>query len=324
MERLLPYNYDGSSCFLNSLLCALFFPTKLRIMDSYILQGQRADMKNVERQNLSHVLRVVAKCIRGSRVGDTSTFTVIRPLIAQLLHSLSNVEFEHGQHDPADLFEALIRVYNVGGVFTTKKTVQSLYTNGKKTTTVTTDQMFRHTVLFSFAGGGIIRFETLFPAIETLDTGAVLDAVSEEKEDKLVKKRTIIEFGGGPVLVLTRETFTQPVNYGRWSSSTNAYLLPLLNTIEKCVQWYELQAVLCWKGFIGPAGETGHYVCFVYDDANQQWYFYNDLNLVRTPDGGRVSGLEQVLQLEAHPLYPPSETGTMFVYARVPSVPSDV
>lgn len=293
-------------------------------MDSYILQGRRADMKSVERQNLSHVLRVVAKCIRGSRVGDTATFTVIRPLIAQLLHTLTNVQFENGQHDPADLFEALLRVYNVGGVFTTKKTVQSLYTNGKRTTTVTTDQMFRQTVLFAFSGGGgIIRFETLFPGVDTLETGASSSG-QEETEDTLAKQRTIIEFGGGPVLVLTRETFSQPVNYGRWSSSTNAYLLPLLNTIEKCVQWYELQAVLCWKGFVGPAGEAGHYVCFVYDDANQKWYFYNDFNLVRTPDGGAVSGLENVLQLEAHPAYPPSETGTMFVYARVASPPADV
>jgi hypothetical protein len=310
MERFLPYNYDGSSCFLNSLLCALFFPIKLQVIDPYVLQGQRADMKHLERQHLCHVLSVVAKCFRGSRSGDVATFTAVRPLIAHMLVNLGNVNFAYGQHDPVDLFEALLRVYNVGGVFTTKKTVQSLYRDGKRTTSVSVDEMFRHSVLYAFSGsGGVLRFESLFPSVETIET-----------EEELVRQRTIIEFGGGPILVLTRETFRQPVQYGRWSTSTNACILPVLNTLEKCVQWYELQSVLCWKGHVGPTGETGHYVCFVYEDVTKQWYFYNDL--LSKADG--LAGLDPVSQLEAHSEYPPSTTGTMFLYARVGSRPNDV
>ena len=315
MERLLLYNYDGSSCFLNTLLCSLFFPNKLRVMDAYILQGRRADMGNSDRKNLCHVLRVVAKCIRGSRTGDLDTFTAVRPLISQFLHVLTNVKFYKGQHDPVDLLEALLRTLNVGGVFVTKKTVQSVYSNGQQTTLVTTDQMFRQTVMHTSTGTKTIMFEALFPGIETL--------VPTESSE-LVRQRTITEFGGGPVLILTRETFDKPVNYGRWSSRTNAYLLPLLNTLEKCVQWYELQAVLCWKGYVskGVSGEAGHYVCFVYDDSDGQWYFYNDLVCAGEAKG--FSQLEGILVPESHPEYPPSETGTVFIYAKVLTPPSDV
>jgi hypothetical protein len=317
MERPLPYNYDGSSCFLHSLLCALFFPNKLRVMDPYVLLGKRADMENEDRKNLSHVLRVVARCIRGVRTGEQETYAAVRPVIASLLYNLVQYRCDVGQQDPIDLFEVLLRVYNVGGVFNTKKTVQTVYKSGKKTATVSTDEMFRYSVLHSGAGKSVIRFETLFPGVETFHNEGTN---TDPQEDPLVSQRTITEFGGGPILVLTRETFIQPVHYGRWSYSTNAYLLPVLNTLEKCVQWYELQAVLCWKGVQSAAGEAGHYVCFVYDDAAETWYFYNDMNHVTKG----LAGLDTVPQLEAHATYPPSETGVLFLYARVPSPPKDI
>lgn len=309
MERLLPYNYDGSSCFMDSLWCALFFPNKLRVMDAYLLQGRRAD---VQCKTLCQVLRVVSKCVRGSRAGDLDSFTAIRPVISQCLTSLGAAPFDRGQHDPMDLFEALLRILNVGGVFVTKKTIQSQYHNGQQTTSVSTDQMFRHSVSHSSTTSGPVRFETLFPSIETL--------VLKDSQE-LVKQRTIIEFGGGPVLVITRDSFDLSVQYGRWSASTNAYLLPLLNTLEKCVQWYELQAVLCWKGCTG--GVAGHYVCFVYNDSEDMWYFYNDLVQAAGVQQGFAT-LQKVRSPELHPEYPPSETGTMFIYAKVLSPPSDV
>lgn len=327
MERFLPYNYDGSSCFMNSLLCALFYPNKLRVIDPYLLQGRRADMSHSYLQDLCLVLRTVAKCVRGSKVGDADTFTAVRPLLSHYLHHLDNVQFEYGQHDPADLYESLLRVYNIGGVFTTKKTIESEYNTGRKTISVTTDQMFRHSVFHSVTEGHT-KFETLFPSIDTLviSPPSPMDPTSEV----LVKKRTILEFSGGPVFVLTRETAAskrEPVDYGRYSHATNAFVLPVLNTVERCVDWYELQAAVCWNGQVSTtSGAAGHYVCFVYDDTTYSWYFYNDLNRKFVSGGARqaFAGLELMSSPEAHSVYPPSVTGTMFIYVKLVEPPSDV
>jgi hypothetical protein len=315
MERQLPYNFDGSSCFMDSLLCGLFFPTKLRVVDPYLLQGKRANQESIPHQELCQVLRGVAKCIRGVSIGDVSTYRAVRPLLAHYLLKLDGTNFERNQHDPADLLEALLRTMNVGGVFTTRKTVESTYNTGKETKAVSTDQMFRYSVHHSVTMGRP-KFESLFPWVETM----VLHQ-GQQTEERLVKQRTIVEFGGGPVLVLTREVLAptlEPVNYGRWSPSTSACLLPILNTVQKSVQWYELQAVLCWRG--SAMGEAGHYVCFVFDEAAQQWFFYNDLN--RHSSG--LAGLEAVGHIEQHPFYTPSLYGMMFIYALIPTPPSDV
>ena len=142
-----------------------------------------------------------------------------------------------------------------------------------------------------------------------------------------MKQRTIIEFGGGPVLVITREagmSDTKPVQYGRLSPSTNSYVLPVLNTVERCVNWYELQAVLCWNGQVSTRGEAaGHYICFVYEDFSHTWYFYNDMNR-RNGVEQAFSGLQKVPFLEEHSQYPPSETGTMFIYVKLAAPPNDV
>lgn len=318
MERPLPYNYDGSSCFMNSLLCALFFPTKLRVIDPYLLQGKRADLQqHSELQDLCYVLRTMAKCIRGSKTGDVDVYIMTRPLIAHYLHHLANVKFDYGQHDPVDLFEALLRVYNVGGVFVTRKTVESEYSNGKKTSAVTMDQMFRYSVMHTLKDNQH-KFETLFPSVETLVLGT--PHVESKGQETLTKQRTIIEFVGGPVLVLTRETFTKQVDYGRWSRANNSWVLPILNTVERSVNWYELQAVLCWKGQVFETGESGHYVCFVYDDSTKMWYLYNDMDC----KARGIAGLDFVSQPEAHPEYAPSRTGTMFIYTKVVAPPNDV
>lgn len=316
MQRVLPYNYDGSSCFMDSLLCALFFPHKLRVMDPYVLQGKRADLSLVDVKEMCYVLRVLAKCVRGSQVGNVETYTAIRPLLSHYLHRLADVQFEHGQHDPLDLFEAILRVCNVGGVFTTKKTVESLYQNEERTKTVTVDQMFRHSVLHALTQGQY-KFEALFPSIESLDLKGSLDTSSVQ--NVLVYQRVIVEFGGGPIVVLTREVFGHKVLYGRKSLETNGYYLPLLNTVEKEVQWYELQAVLCRNG--DNLGLAGHYVCFLYDDTSECWYFYNDMDQ-KAPG---LTTLDLVNDgLEHHPLYPPSETGIMFIYVKVGEPPRDV
>lgn len=314
MQRYLPYNYDGSSCFMDSLLCALFFSNKLRVMDAYLLQGKRADTSQSDVKDLCYVLRVVAKCIRGSKVGTVDTYSSVRPLLAHYLRNLAGVHFEHGQHDPLDLFEALLRVCNVGGVFTTKKTVQSLYHTGRRTKTVCVDQMFRYSVSHSLTQGQT-KFEAMFPSIETLS----FDVTPGQDQEVLVQNRVIVEFGGGPIVVFTREVLDGQVHYGRWSQLKSACYVPILNTVEKEVQWYELQSVLCRRG--DAFGMAGHYVCFLYDDTNEQWYFYNDMNQ-------QVSGLtvpELVSNgIEGHEFYPPSETGIMFIYVKVNVPPSDV
>jgi len=328
MDRQLPYNYDGSSCFMDSLFCALFFPDKLRVVDPYLLLGKRVRQTTQQHEDLCQVLRVVAKCIRGVLAADVKTYQSVRPLLSHYLLQLDGTDFKRNQHDPADLYEALLRTLNVGGVFVTKKTVESTYNTGKQTQDVTTDQMFRYSVHYSVMVGRP-KFEALFPWVETM----VLENKQgeqqlEQPEERLIKQRTIVEFGGGPVLVLTREVFSMtgpmngmPVEYGRWSASTGACVLPLINTVSKTVQWYELQSVLCWRGFQSSmGGEAGHYVCYVYEDASQQWYLYNDLH--RQHSG--FAELEAVRELERHPSYNPSIHGMMFIYALIPRPPSDI
>jgi hypothetical protein len=278
-------------------------------------------MTNPDYQHLCRVLTVTSKSFRGVIPGRMETYTAIRPLLTHYLQIITGVDFNQGQQDPVDLFEALLRTFNVGGVFTTKKTVQNFYDNGTMTTTVSTDQMFRHSVYHSVTSG-VTKFETLFPGLETLTITQDASKPRKVGEDVLVEQKTLTEFSGGPVLCLTREVLIPdlcPVNYGRWSASTNTCVLPLLNTVKKCVQWYELQAVLCWKGQMSVMGEIGHYVCFVFQEEKSRWWFYNDM-------AGRngFTTLQPIDSIESHPEFRPSESGVMFVYALISSPPTDV
>jgi hypothetical protein len=229
---------------------------------------------------------------------------------------LTRVDFSAGQHDTVDFYEALMRTFNVGGVFCTQKTVNTVYTNGKTTKQTSLDQMFRYSVHHALLAGRT-KFETLFPSVDTLEVSfAYPDTnVKNDQEDVLKEQRTTVEFVGGPVLCLTREihhSTVPPVVYGRVKPSSAAVLLPVLNTVKKLVQWYELQAVVCWKGVMTRFGELGHYVAFVYNQ--NMWWFYNDLDHV---DNGTTRLQSVPGGLESHPEYLPSLTGVLFIYAIV-------
>lgn len=319
MDLQLPYNYDGSSCFIHSLFCALFYPVKLQVFDNYLLRGARVDLRNSDIKDLAEVLKVTATCIRGLALGKASIYNEVRSLSSFYLQKVTGIDFSRGQCDPTDLYEALMRTFRVGGVFLTKKTIKSKYRNGRMTETVSTDQMFRFSVFHSVTAGHT-TFETLFPFVDSLTI-----TPSEQNEDALVHQKTIIEFAGGPVLCFTREhtvlgTTTDTVNYGRFSPSTNAFLLPLVNTVKKTVDWYELQAVLCWNGYRSMAGEQGHYTAFLFNENMSTWMFYD---CGQATDNG-TTVLEPIQHPELHSSYAPSKTGCMFFYSSVSDVPSDV
>ena len=323
-DRPLPYNYDGSTCFMDSLFCAIFQPEKLKVVDAYLLQGVRVNMTNSDYQDFCKVLEIVANTYRGTLQiknfdNYVITFQNIRSVVSYFIKLFTNVNFSHGQHDPVDVFEALMRIFNVGGVFSTKKTVQSEYSNGKVTKTTSIDQMFRYSVHHFLVSGGT-RFEAMFPSVDTLSVD------SEEKGDEVLKQqRTLVEFAGGPVLCLTREVMSNfnPVVYGRWSASTQSCVLPLLNTVKKCIQWYELQSVLCWKGHQSTSRgvDLGHYVCYTFhEDEPNKWWFYNDMVNI----GNNTATCVAVESPEGHPEYRSSETGVMFLYALISKLPADI
>jgi hypothetical protein len=319
-DRQLPYNYDGSSCFMDSLWCALFVPEKLKVIDPYFLQGARVDMDDTNYQDLCKVLTIISKSFRGTLKIQMDkyqvTFQNIRPLTGFFVKHFTGVNFLCGQHDTVDLYEALMRIFNVGGVFCTQKTVQIVYGNGKVTKTTSMDQMYRYSVFHDITLEKN-KFETLFPSFETLS----FQVDEDEDEDVLKEKKTWVEFAGGPVLCLTREVFIPTlvfVNYGRWSRSTKSCVLPILNTVKKCVQWYELQSVICYRGQRAQSGETGHYVCFVYN--NQNWWFYNDME--NSTQG--TSKCLPVENIESHAEYCPSQRGVVFFYALIETPPTDV
>lgn len=317
--RHLPYNYDGSSCFMDSLFCALFQPEKLKVVDAYLLQGVRVNMSNPEYQDFCKVLQIVASAYRGFQTFDcVITYQNMRSVVSYFVKNFTGVNFARGQHDPVDLYEALMRIFNVGGVFSTKKTVQSEYMDGKVTKSTSIDQMFRYSVHHFLLEGGN-RFEAIFPAIEKLQ----VEPTESKEADVLKQQRTCIEFAGGPVLCLTREVMSnlKSVSYGRWSDGTQSCVLPLLNTVKKSVQWYELQSVLCWRGQRSAAGELGHYVCYTFheDEANK-WWFYNDMLNI----GNQTSSCSAVESPEGHPDYRSSETGVLFLYALISKLPDDI
>ena len=335
-QRLLMFNYDGSSCFMNSLLVALFFPTKLHVFDTYLLQGIRTN--NPVYKELREVLQIVAKCVRGQVRGSHKVYMSFRPLLSNYLEQLTGIDFSHGQHDPTDLFEALLRACNIGGVFLTQKKIYSEYSNGQSTQTVSTDEMFRYSVYHSVSSG-MTKFETLFPAAEQLVlTPSVTSPVSTTAE--LVRQKTVIEFLGGPVVVLTREVLVPhqpPVHYGRYSASDHAYYLPLINTVNKQIHWYELQSVLCWQGHLSLLGTMGHYICFVYDDKQRTWWYYNDLTgkssftssslptaAAAAAAAAAPLSLTEISNPEDHPSYQPSLHGVMFFYKLLSKQPHAV
>lgn len=321
--RQLPYNYDGSSCFMDSLFCALFQPERLKVVDAYLLQGARVNMSNPEYQDFCKVLQIIASAYRGCQPADQSadcvtTFQNMRSVVSYFVKNFTGVNFSRGQHDPVDFYEALMRIFNVGGVFSTQKTVQSEYMNGKVTKSTSVDQMFRYSVHHFLLEGGS-RFEAMFPSIEKLH----VEQTESKEEDVLKQQRTSIEFAGGPVLCLTREVMfsLKPVTYGRWSASTQSCVLPLLNTVKKSVQWYQLQSVLCWRGHRLASGELGHYVCYTFhEDEPNKWWFYNDM----LNTGNQTAVCSAVESPEGQPDYCSSETGVMFLYALIPHPPTDL
>jgi hypothetical protein len=287
--RRIMSNLDGSSCFMDSLLVALFFPSRLQMLDPYILRGERSDTDDPERARALEVLRFVAGVVRGATVADMPSMSVVRPALSASLSKFFATNFSRGQQDPVDLMEAIFSTFEIGGVFKTVRRVVKLYSNGSRTDESTSDMMFRMSLLDSI-NGGLNDIAAFFPITDTMhvDPTACLEDVKvslvgatgrtagraapcpRSSPSTLLTKHSSVYFAGGPMLCFTRELVSSDfpaISYGTYDASSGAYTLSFTNISTGLLQVYELQSVVCWAGTVSSSrGTSGHYVSYVYDE----------------------------------------------------------
>lgn len=313
VARSLPPNLDGSSCFMNSVLVALLFPDGLRVLDALLLL-QPHSRPEEDVHSLRHCLSVVADSVRGRR---SCSYSSLRGLVASSLHRLTGSDFSRGQHDALDFLESLFRAFRIDGLFRTVHVVNKVAKEASKCErTHSTHAMYRQSMVPCILQNRL-EVSKMFPFSETVHMDA----------DTLI--RTSVHFAGGPVLVLTRESVDARIglSYGSLlSGSTNGITIEMPNVRTKGSDDYLLQSVVCWSGMCSSKQSSGHYVCYVYSAPEDEWFFFNDLNmsvekevhLQRVPPSVVDSSYRFVPGMEVHGRrnqFRPSTNGCIFVYS---------
>jgi hypothetical protein len=350
-KRKLMFNYDRSSCFMHSLLVALFFPSRMCLFDQFFLEmksilGDEDDEIKTKVYHLSKCLSFIASIVRGNVVSDPN-IRYARSTIGRLVTEIrllkeknmsfpqttTTVDFAFSQQDPADLLENFLSIFKIKGVFQTLEYIQRVYTNGKVTNDLFVHKMYRQSVVALVASNQLDDLEKLFPYTDKLvvDGAFTSSEVSDlEEEDVLLSKTTTVHYAGGPALFITREiveTEKNPIKYGTYNKSNNSYTLKFFNVLKNECVTFQLQSIICYYGCITKQKTMGHYVCYVYEEEDQKWWFYNDLDknkenivcLKSLPDGNTVETFPLIKTHNDRMVNPfmPSTNGTLFIYAQL-------
>jgi hypothetical protein len=347
-KRELMFNHDKSSCFMHSLLVALFFPSRMCMLDPFFLDAKRVptnrnDETSAKLLQLSDCLAFISSVVRGNIVSHPNiryTRQTIGRLVTEIkalkeMGSRSEgkittpVDFASSQQDPTDLLENLLEFFQVNGVFQTMETIRRVYTNGKVTNNTVVHLMYRQSVVALVATNKLVDLNNLFPYRDELLINDDATGTYGE-EDVLKSKTTTVYYAGGPALFITREMVNMeknPIKYGTYNHRDKSYKLKFTDILTSNTVTFQLQSILCFCGSISKQVTDGHYVCYVYEENSRSWWFYNDLSKSKRS----VVSLLPVPESETLETYPvgktkdgrlvnpfmPSTNGTLFMYAQM-------
>lgn len=257
-ERNLMRNVDGTSCFMDALLVAVFMPVESHALDALLFEpaegGEPAARTHVRKimQSVSGVVRGTAWC---------KSFDTLR---SALCVGPDGGKFCMGQQDPAEFFQ-----YLLGGacLFHTKVVETKSYSNRMEVETREEPQRFE-----SLSHGAVSDLSAVFPVVEAGDVPA--------NEYGLLSKSVRTDFMHGGTLVFTREKVpgsAAPLCYGERDPATRAYVITVKSGSGADVRM-RLCSIIVWNGVAisGGAETCGHYAAYVYMSNQRQWLFFDD------------------------------------------------
>lgn len=257
-ERNLMRNVDGTSCFMDALLVALFMPVELQALDALLFEPAK-EGEPPARTHVRRILRAVSGVVRGT--AWCSSFNTLR---AALCVGPNGGKFCMGQQDPAEFFQ-----YLLGGasLFHTKVVDTKSYSDRTEVETRNEPQSFE-----SLSHGAVSDLSAVFPVVEADDVPA--------NEYGLLSKSVRTEFMHGDTLVFTREKVpgsAAPLCYGELDPATRAYVITVKSGSGADVRM-RLCSIIVWKGvaILGGAETCGHYAAYVYMSDQRQWLFFDD------------------------------------------------
>ena len=255
-------NQDGSSCYMNALLCALLYPDT---------GGVAEDLLQMEWSNTN-------MCKELSRVQDRLRLQL--PCGSSVRKRLTSGSiFEQGQQDPAEFLLYLLKHCKICSLFTTRMTTTKTYASGKIELEIRSEPQFIES---------LYQLSLLTQRGQVLNLGAVLprldrDNALPENEYGLKTLETLVEFKVGELLIFAGRRPGQGglVNYGVRDASTRAFTIQVEGTdtgaeAKKPVHTMQLCSVICWRGAMIGFKSCGHYVTYMYNDATKAWMFYDD------------------------------------------------
>jgi hypothetical protein len=262
----LPPNLDGSSCFLNALITALFIPVVPAI--DAILLGPSARPITVDDDPVRFALHCTARIVRGAQPPPApGDWRAIRPALCA---AEGGARFLQGQQDPGELLDYLLQT--TGGakaaLFGTHIVEEKEYAGGR---VVVEKRLESNRVCH----GSFADLSTAFPR-----RGG--DAELPRNEYGLLRTSHVEELllpeGGGGALVFSVDKLNRRpcVYYGARDSGTRAFFMSV--TTAAGSQSLMLHSVVVWQGALSLDGahSSGHYAAYAYDAKRLCWVFYDD------------------------------------------------
>jgi hypothetical protein len=343
-EEAILVNEDGSSCYMNALLCALLYPDTGGVTEDLVQMEWSNMALSQELSRVQDRLRLHLPC--GSEVRKRLTAGSV---------------FEKGQQDPAEFLLYILKHCKLTSLFTTTMHTVKTYASGKTETERRAEPQFIES-LYQLSRcmprGQVLNLSTVFPRVDCENS-------LPENEYGLQSLKTLVEFKVGELLIFAGRLPGQGlVDYGVRDASTRAFTIQVEGAasteeegakesseaaVKNPVHTMQLCSVICWRGATIGFRSFGHYVAYMYNDATRAWMFYDDAHgqmqelpctespetwppvqrYVYFPDGrvgDHATGCLVDTDSKAHHAefgqdvishWRPSTFGTMFVYRRI-------
>jgi hypothetical protein len=267
MDGSLPPNVDGSSCFLNALITAIFVPVVPAI--DAILLSPSARPITVDDDPVRFALHVVARIVRGTQPAPAAAgdWRAIRPALCA---AEGGARFLHGQQDPGELLDYLLQT--TGGakaaLFGTHISEEKVYAPPAPGVVETRVEMNR------VCHGAFSDLAAVFPR-----RGG--EAELPRNEYSLLRTSHVEELllpdSGALVFSVDKLNRRPCVYYGARDAATRAFFLSVA-TAGGGAQRLMLHSVVVWQGALSLDGahSSGHYAAYAYDARRLCWVFYDD------------------------------------------------
>ena len=265
MDGALPPNLDGSSCFLNALITAIFVPV-IPAIDA-ILIGRTLAI--ADEDPMHYALQCTERIVRGKqpRPASAADWRVVRP---SLCAAEGGARFMRGQQDPGELLDYLLQVR--GGakcaLFKTHVTENKVYAAPAPSAVETRVDMNR------VCHGAFSDLSAVFPM-----RGG--DTQLPDNEYGLLRTSYVTELLpdiGALVFSVDKLLRRAYVYYGARDAATRAFFMSVATAAGNVPKRMMLHSVVVWQGTLSLDGarSSGHYAAYAYDAKRMCWVFYDD------------------------------------------------